>query len=77
MSRVGIVDEKKGLHLSQVILNFFDFYLFEMESNILIYTKVRKGKDRFLGPSYRVIASNWDDHWGDYVFLIRSLKKVI
>ena len=76
LSRVGILREKRNRHLSQVILNFFDFYLFEMEKDILIFSKVREGGNKFLGPSYRRVASNWDDHWKNYMIVVRTLEKL-
>ena len=76
LSRVGILREKRNRHLSQVILNFFDFYLLEMEKDILIFSKVREGGNKFLGPSYRRVASNWDDHWKNYMIVVRTLEKL-
>ena len=75
LSRVGILRAKRNRHLSQVVLNFFDFYLLEMEKNILIYSKVREGKGKFLGPSYKRVASNWDKHWKNYIIVVRTIER--
>ena len=76
LSRVGISEKKQNKHLSQVVLNFFDFYMFELEKNIFIYSKVREGNNKFLGPLYRTIASNQHEQWGRYSIVIRLIKRV-
>lgn len=76
LSRVGISERKQNKHLSQVVLNFFDLFMFELERNILIYSKVREGFNKFLGPLYKTVASNQDDQWGRYSIFIRLIKRV-
>lgn len=75
LSRIGIVNHKRKRHLSQVILNFFDFLLFELEKNVFIYSKVRKGMGAFIKNSYQEIAANFDEHWGAYSIISRTLER--
>lgn len=74
LSRVGVSENQQNKHLSHVILNFFDYYMFELKKNIFIYTKVRMGSSKFLGPLYRIIASNQDSHWGNFSICVRSIN---
>ena len=66
LSRIGIVEKYQEMRISQIIINFFEYLIQKKKINTTIFVKVVKEIVKVIGPSYDIIAENYDEKWGSY-----------